>query len=288
MIMVVEKMNCDDIIYEIIRHLDSGYKSYSLVCKQWYKMIRPQVRRFIEKECSLLITVLLTEQFTAEELDKEILMKNIHVNMNTFELLEKYGLMDEWCVSALSLNSSTTWETVLNHPHIKWDYRVMSSNPNITWEIIRDNPNIGWDYVILINHPNITWDIIQNNRDKFPTLGIVNNNPNITWEIIQSIQENNIFNRWWYMVLSVNPNITWEIMRDNPSLPGQTSWSFVAACENPNITWDIVKDNQEIFDSDMRSYALLSSNPNITWDIIQENPDKHWCYKWMSQILTSL
>lgn len=191
-----------------------------------------------------------------------------------------------------------TWNSIKNHPEIRWVYEKLIMHPNITFKIIKDNPDKKWDYDYISNNPNITWKIIKDNPDIEWNYYMLSMNPNITWKHVCETPNE----CWNYNTLSLNRNITWEIIRDNPD----KDWAWHNVTRNPNITIEIIKENPdkkwhyELFvknpnmtfkihksgylqsmspmlqNLDVWYISYLSSHENITWEIIRDNPNENW------------
>lgn len=63
----------------------------------------------------------------------------------------------------LSLDPSTTWDTVVSNPSKHWSFDLLSLNKNINWNIVYNNPDKPWNWKFLSKNPSITPDIKKAN-----------------------------------------------------------------------------------------------------------------------------
>jgi hypothetical protein len=174
------------------------------------------------------------------------------------------------------LYKNLTWEYVLEHPNMKWNYFILSHNECVTMDIVNKYSDKPWDLNILIQNKNITWDIIKNNPQYEWNYYYFSYNPNMTWKIAienpnivwdysrltylddvdWNVIENNLNRGWDYYYLSESNKITTEIVLKYPNLP----WSPKLLLKNKNISID-----KEFIDSLNNRYNKLSG-PGITYD----------------------
>lgn len=114
----------------------------------------------------------------------------------------------------ISTNPSVTWDDVMSHPEIDWNFGNLSSNPHITWDIVQAHPERNWSYIGLSSNPNITIDIVTAHPDK----------------------------DWNYHHLGMNASITCDIIEQHPEIP----WNYCTfVSQNPNLTEDFVRRHSE-------------------------------------------
>ena len=58
----------------------------------------------------------------------------------------------------LSRNPNITFDIVLAHPELPWDWFYLSQNPNITFDIILAHSELPWNWCCLSRNRNITFD----------------------------------------------------------------------------------------------------------------------------------
>lgn len=103
----------------------------------------------------------------------------------TMEFILQY--IDEMDWYQVSINSSITWENVINFPELPWRWDGLSQNPNITWEIIKNNLDKPWHWLTIGMNKNITPQIIDENIhfDWYWNWHAISYNPNLTATFIK-------------------------------------------------------------------------------------------------------
>jgi hypothetical protein len=167
--------------YEIILELDETYENI----------------KYYEKNYDYKINYSLLSQ--NQNITWEIINKNrdkkwsiynlIQYNKNiTLDIvLNNLDFFGEKSLQKISLNPNITWNDIVNHPEIKWNFYDLSSNPNITIDIVLNHLEKGWSFPKLSCNSNITFDIIK----KYNHLNwCINNycrNPNFNLDDLENI-----------------------------------------------------------------------------------------------------
>jgi hypothetical protein len=178
----------------------------------------------------------ITEEYFLE--NKTYLLSCHYISENpniSIEFLKKHGLFYDYLYSA---NASITWNYVVAHPEIKWDYEFMSANPNINIKIVLSNIHLPWDFFTLSRNRGIKWEDIIANPQLDWNKSQVSENPNITIQIVLD----NLNYGWSFPVLTRNPGITWQDILANPQIP----WDYEIASENPNITFEDIEADSRL------------------------------------------
>ena len=168
-------------------------------------------------------------------------------------------------------NANITFEHVINHPDIPWDWNSLSQNPSITYNTIISNPYKYWTWYYVSRNPSITFDDVLTYPDKSWNWSYLSLNPNITFDIVEKYSDK----PWNWFCLSINPNITF----DNVLAHSDKHWGWKSLSENLNVTFEnVIEHSDKPWD-----WGSLSRNPNITFDSVLAHPDKSWDWYNLSQ-----
>jgi hypothetical protein len=172
----------------------------------------------------------------------------------------------------LSKHEIITWEYVLSHPNVPWDWRGVTQNPSVTWEIIQKYPKCPWDFDCISENPNITWEIVQNNPDYNWDFRVLTSNHNFSLKFI--LEHPDI--PWNYSEVSKKPGVNQELLLEYIDL----DWNWYYILNNITITWDyyqLFRKHGVIKECNLVNvHWLISKNPGITWEDINNNPDYPW------------
>lgn len=177
-------------------------------------------------------------------------------------LLSDY--IPEW-KSSVSANPNITWDFVVSHPEIPWDYELLSANPNITWKIVKENPGCDWSKYVLAENPSvITWETVP--EQSIAYFKAFSRNTNLTWEIVRT----NPDVPWCWYGLSSNPSVaTPEVLKNNPKYWGK--WRLHCISSNPNFTGHFLET--VIYKNKLKGYwkQFYCQNPNLTFAEIEQD-----------------
>lgn len=170
----------------------------------------------------------------------------------------------EVIMNALSKNRTVTYQTVLDHPELRWSYAGFSENRNVTWEHVNMNRNVVWSFDGLSKNPNMSMAIVLENLDKNWNFHNLSSNPCIDMHDIDS----NLHLPWEWEEVSRNPNLTEDYVNSHR----QFEWDWNYLCRT-HSDWKIVQ-------SPMFSPVKARLNYYAQWtrdDIIQ---NRHGHYPW--------
>ena len=220
------------------------------------------------------------------------------------------------CSYYLSINPLVTIQTVLENPHLDWDWVGLSENPNMTWDIVLKNPEKPWSWMGLSRNPNIGWDILRKRHQYyFGFLYGYEQLEQIT--LLEHPDLTQYFSIDWNS-LSKSPKTPFEMLLRHPKHSIETNlpshkptyymWDICGFSLNPNITNDYLRElysnrmgtdeeqklklcwwnlsmnksiNWQMIEEHSKCkwiYSAVSANPNITWDIVQHNQHISWDY----------
>jgi hypothetical protein len=176
-----------------------------------------------------------------------------HVNNLPYEYLNMH---------ALSSSDNITWDTVINNPHLEWDFKKLSKNANISLDIVENNRQCDWDYNSLLLNPSITWNDVIHGRLPFD-IDKLSSSPCIN----DSIFLNNVHLNWDMFSLALNSGITSDSVLQTKYL----RWigtSLAIRLPIYEIKALNMFNNQFIKD--------MCDNINLTYYDIVNNPQLYW------------
>lgn len=184
-----------------------------------------------------------------------------------------------WDWSKVSLNSSLSFEFVLNNRNLPFVSKYISQNVNVKEQDVVDNPEYPWDYEGLCSNPNLSFAffneyIIRPEEIHRVDWNSLSSNPSIT--MIDVINNPNY--KWNDRYLSSNPNLTSNFIL-NEGL--SRNWYAPSVSSNSGIT------SRDIYKSTLKSlfewdYTNLSSNPNLPIAHVHNNIKLNWNYHALS------
>lgn len=146
-----------DILYEYV----DSYGTYEYI-------------KYMEKECNHIINYNylssnsnITWEFIKNNSDKPwniFFMIGYNKNITLDIVLENPDYFKNISKNKLSEIETLTWNNIINHPEIDWNFSILSKNSNITFDIVMNNLDKEWCFTRLSSNPNITYDIIQKNQ----------------------------------------------------------------------------------------------------------------------------
>lgn len=185
--------------------------------------------------------------------------------LECLETVEKYCDSEEFEVilNALSKNRTVTYQTVLDHPELRWSYAGLSENRNVLWEHVKMHENEDWSYDGLSKNPNMSMAIVLENQDKNWNFSNLSSNPCIHMDDIDA----NLHLPWEWEEVSRNPNLTEDYVNSHR----QFEWDWNYLCRK-HSDWKIVQ-------SPMFSPVKVRLNcaEMLREDIIQ---NRHGHYPW--------
>lgn len=184
-----------------------------------------------------------------------------------------------WDWSLVSLNSSVSFQFILDHSELPWVPKYVSRNPNITESDVSNRLEYPWDYEGLSMNPNLSLDFFDRHIIKPDVVNridwhLLSSNPSIT--MIDVI--NNPKYEWNDRYLSANPNLTSNYILNEGK---DRSWFIPFVSSNPGIT------ARDIFKSTLRTmfewdYKNLSANINLPIVYVNDNIGQEWNYHTIS------
>jgi hypothetical protein len=166
-------------------------------------------QRYILNECIDLYETYEYIKYIEKEYNHKINYNYLSSNSNITWDFIKNNLDKEWTPSfMIGYNKNITLKIVLENSEYfnKVDSYKLSSIETITWNDIISHPEIDWNYSILSENKNITFDIVMNHLDKKWNFSRMSMNPNITLDIIE---KNKQFD-WSIEKYLLNKNVTFD------------------------------------------------------------------------------
>jgi hypothetical protein len=164
-----------------------------------------------------------------------------------------------------------TFQIIVAHPEIRWNWFDISSNPNITYHAIKTNLHLRWDWHQLTHHKHITVTQMLSTCDD-PHTGfrwdffIIASRIDFTIDMLPRLRMLPSFRRdvvenepLLYRALSRNTNLTSEYVLANQDLPWEWG-SFFSPFLNkpsPNVSKELIRLAVSKQTDDIKQMTLL-------------------------------
>ena len=88
-------------------------------------------------------------------------IKNIekYANRLTYILLERPDILNSK-IKEISPNPSLSFDFVLAHPELMWDWWGLSSNPSLPFDFVLTHPELNWSWYHLSSNPHLSIDFV--------------------------------------------------------------------------------------------------------------------------------
>ncbi len=182
--------------------------------------------------------------------------------------IKQTKVIDTYFWRCLSTNKHITYNTILKHSEMAWDYTLIVQSSKIKLDII-ENYYKRWSnlYFWLSANPNITVKFVEDHTDIGWNWEQLSYNLKFNGNIDFFMKHKDKFN---YRNLSYNPSIIDVFVLYTP----HKDWNFSLLSKNKNLTLKCINTLM----NEPWCWYILSSHPHITREFVEKNLDKRWCW----------